>query len=287
MVVPRCRSLALLGLLAVSPALGAETPDLQLNLWVDVPLVISTSTFTAVSYFSGEPPWLGSTPRGQPQLGWDARWSGLAEIDGRGADLASDIVALYPSYIAPFALGLYGLLRPVEGDDPWRQKLGRAGTYVVVTMEAIAINEGITFIIKHAVRRPRPYAYGDEWLAEYDEALDKGEMLDCEGQLSFPSGHASGAAAWSFAVAHTLGITQDWPWYFEMLPYLGALGITTSTGVLRVRAHKHFPSDVIVGGVLGATIGIVVPELHRSDRVSPRVGLTKGGTTVVGLSAIW
>ncbi|MBT3219804.1 MAG: phosphatase PAP2 family protein [Proteobacteria bacterium] len=274
-------------LLPISQASGAEAQDLRLNPWVDIPVVVSSTTFTAVTYFAGEPPWIGPTPIGSPKLGVDARWAGRAKIDGRGPDLASDITALYPSFVAPFAIGLYGLLLPARGDDRWHRKLNRAATFAVVTLEAVTINEGVTHIIKHAIRRPRPYSYSDEWLAEYQEALDRGEHTDCEGQLSFPSGHTSGAGAWAFSVAHTLGITQDWPWYFEMLPYLGALGITTATGVLRIQAHKHFPTDVIVGGVLGATIGLIVPELHRSQRFTPRVTVTDGGTSVIGVASTW
>ena len=35
------------------------------------------------------------------------------------------------------------------------------------------------------------------------------------------------------------------------------------TGYLRFKAGKHFPTDIIVGYGVGATIGYLVPELHK------------------------
>ena len=70
------------------------------------------------------------------------------------------------------------------------------------------------------------------------------------------------------------------------MPYLAATGVTAWTGVLRVRAHKHFPSDVLVGGLAGAAVGILVPELHRSEKLSVVAG-TDQGVPTFGFSAVW
>jgi membrane-associated phospholipid phosphatase len=45
----------------------------------------------------------------------------------------------------------------------------------------------------------------------------------------------------------------------------GALGLTTLTAVGRVQAGKHFPSDVVAGAILGSSIGLLVPWIHRSE----------------------
>ena len=34
-------------------------------------------------------------------------------------------------------------------------------------------------------------------------------------------------------------------------------------GYLRVRAGKHFVTDVVVGYLIGAAVGLLVPSLHR------------------------
>jgi membrane-associated phospholipid phosphatase len=39
-------------------------------------------------------------------------------------------------------------------------------------------------------------------------------------------------------------------------------GAATGVGALRVAAGKHFPTDIIVGAVLGSAIGWLVPTLH-------------------------
>ena len=46
----------------------------------------------------------------------------------------------------------------------------------------------------------------------------------------------------------------------EIVALFGAAALT---GVLRVSAHKHFPTDVIAGAALGTAIGWAVPRLHR------------------------
>ena len=40
------------------------------------------------------------------------------------------------------------------------------------------------------------------------------------------------------------------------------------TAYLRVRAGKHFLTDVIAGYAVGATIGILVPHLHRNQSLN-------------------
>lgn len=42
--------------------------------------------------------------------------------------------------------------------------------------------------------------------------------------------------------------------------------------ILRVQSGQHFPTDVIVGYVTGATIGYIIPELHKAGR-SARISI--------------
>ena len=51
-------------------------------------------------------------------------------------------------------------------------------------------------------------------------------------------------------------------------------------GIIRVQEGRHFPSDVIVGYVVGAAIGYVVPVLHRAGPAK-RIGVE---STVIGES---
>ncbi len=286
MAAHRLAALLALSLCLTPSALAAEPPaDLVLRPWIDGPVTASTLAYTLVTFMDDETPWVEQATFPEPGLAIDRPWAGLPEISGEGPALLSDIVGLYPSFAMPLALGAMGAFQPEDGGAGPR--LARAGSWFVVGTQAVTINATLTHVVKHAVRRPRPYSYGEAWQAEHQAALDAGEPVDCEAQLSFYSGHTSAAGAWSFALAHSMSITHDWSWQVRAVPYLAATGITAWTGILRVRAHKHFPSDVLVGGLAGAAVGILVPELHRSDRLGLAAASSIDGTPTVGFSGVW
>jgi len=80
---------------------------------------------------------------------------------------------------------------------------------------------------------------------------------------SFPSGHAMGA----FSVAAVFAESyRDRKW----VPWL-SYGMATLISASRLALGRHFPGDVVVGAVLGASIGRGV--VARSDEEAPR---TKG-----------
>ena len=72
-------------------------------------------------------------------------------------------------------------------------------------------------------------------------------------------------------------------WGFE-------LTLAAATAGLRVRAGRHFISDVVVGAVVGSGLGIGIPLLHLRDRgaYSPRAeewAAMAGGLLAGGLLA--
>ena len=83
-----------------------------------------------------------------------------------------------------------------------------------------------------------------------------------QGGTSFPSEHS--AAAW--AVAGVIGHEYPGP-----LPKLLAYGLASAVSYSRIRGEQHFPSDVLVGSILGNLIAQQVysrhhdPELGGSD----------------------
>jgi hypothetical protein len=87
---------------------------------------------------------------------------------------------------------------------------------------------------------------------------------------SFPSGHAMGA----FSVAAVFAESyRDKKW----VPWL-SYGLATLVGASRLALGRHFPGDVVVGAVLGASIGRGV--VARSAEETPRA---RGGfVPVVG-----
>jgi membrane-associated phospholipid phosphatase len=85
---------------------------------------------------------------------------------------------------------------------------------------------------------------------------------------SFYSGHTSAA----FTVAVFTGMVYDAAHpgsSYSTAVWAGALGAATLMGVLRVAAGKHYPSDVVVGAVMGSLVGWLVPTLHKTNAESP------------------
>jgi membrane-associated phospholipid phosphatase len=131
---------------------------------------------------------------------------------------------------------------------------------VLPYLEAVALNQALTDILKSSVSRPRPYLYSDG--VKYPAA--RGVTKTGNAFLSFPSGHAS--ANWcivGFGVTdHVLSRPRaSWTEHAAVGFVGGALA--TYTGWLRVRAGQHFPSDVAAGALIGSACGAGVPLLHR------------------------
>jgi membrane-associated phospholipid phosphatase len=95
----------------------------------------------------------------------------------------------------------------------------------------------LNFAIKKLVKRPRP---------------DLGPHLPPLGgapsSLSFPSAHATS----SFAVATAMTRVDS-----VAFPFVLVLALTISVG--RPYLGMHYPSDVVVGAILGTILGLVVP----------------------------
>jgi len=126
--------------------------------------------------------------------------------------------------------------------------------YALLNVESALSAAALTTIVKRLARRTRPLAYNPE--------VPLALKMEQDARASFFSGHTSVTAALSFSTAK---IWQDhhrgsrW----SPLVWAGAVAVPVATGFLRMKAGKHFPSDVATGLVIGAFCGWVVPELHR------------------------
>jgi len=100
--------------------------------------------------------------------------------------------------------------------------------------------------MKYSLRRERPYQ-GD----------GSGSFFQ-SGGTSFPSEHA--AAAWSVAsvVAHE---------YPGPLTKFFAYGLASLVDISRVKAHQHFPSDVLVGSMIGNLIAQNIYSRHHDPEL--------------------
>lgn len=109
----------------------------------------------------------------------------------------------------------------------------REAWLVCAVLGPVAI--GLNYVVKLAVRRPRPVLEGLPPLG------------GAPSSLSFPSAHATS----SFAVATAM--TRVDP--------LGALALLLAGALALSRPYlgMHYPSDVLAGVVLGIALGLIVP----------------------------
>jgi membrane-associated phospholipid phosphatase len=137
----------------------------------------------------------------------------------------------------------------------------------LVMIETTGMATLTTHIIRYGVRRPRP--------TQYVGGNTDIDMAAQERHLSFPSGHATSAAAISTSFATTFWLRHpESPWRWVVAG--GSVVAAGVSGYGRVGAGRHFPSDVIAGQLIGTAFGILVPLAHRADvQVNVSGGETK------------
>lgn len=185
----------------------------------------------------------------------------ILAIDGsggnysQGAALTSDLLVA-SSFAAPLALLAF---------DDTRSD---AGTLGLIWLETAMINEALTGITKALVKRPRPYTY--------NQRAPEAVRTSRENTFSFFSGHTSHSAAMSFFTAKTLSDYVERSGV-RTIAWTSAFLLPAATGFFRYKAGKHFPSDVIVGYIVGATVGVVVPHIHKASRAEANNGTAISG----------
>lgn len=145
---------------------------------------------------------------------------------------------------------------PYLKNKSWNQII----TLGLIYAEGYYITSGITRLSKILVQRKRPYLYNNTSIPESEKIeLSKED----NSYFSFFSGHTSSAFySATFISKAYYDIYGPTNWFYIVT----ALSYTTSTSVayFRVRAGKHYPSDVITGALAGTLIGYLIPELHKT-----------------------
>jgi membrane-associated phospholipid phosphatase len=170
------------------------------------------------------------------------------------ARTAADIISFVP--IAYLALDIFDV-----GPRQWKTYL----TDLWVVAEALAWNGAIQDIVRRAVRRPRPFLYTP---GLYPDERDR-----AEASFSFYSGHTSFAFALAVSCSYTFTLRHPRSkWRWVVWPAL--MAVASIEPVLRVYSGDHFPTDVIVGAVVGSAVGLLFPAVHRRVLRSPPKVLT-------------
>jgi len=152
---------------------------------------------------------------------------------------------------------------------------------VLVANEAMVYAGTISQAAKIYFRRQRPFARfaGEsppvsERPLEAMAAADAGEKRALalaranqsdDDDLSFFSSHTSTTAAFAFAVSQIATRRR------VRTPLVFLLGIAAGlTGYLRIASDRHYLTDVLAGGLVGATVGTLVPRwLHPVRKQEP------------------
>lgn len=122
------------------------------------------------------------------------------------------------------------------------------------TLQTLLINTALTDLTKVLVKRKRPYVY--------NEFTDINRKLSKKARVSFFSGHTSTVTSMYFLTAK---LYAD---YYPNSKWKGvvwstAILVPATTGLLRVKAGKHYFTDVLTGFLVGATVGFLIPEIHK------------------------
>lgn len=133
-------------------------------------------------------------------------------------------------------------------------------TQLVMLSELMALQSGINLMVRSIRVWPRPFMWSPNGGEERKEGQASG---------SFYSGHAGGSFA--MAVFTATWFDHEFP-ESSWSPWIWGGGLTLATGIasLRVAAGKHYPSDVLVGALIGSGLARLILWTHESKDLQVR-----------------
>ncbi len=177
--------------------------------------------------------------------------------------------ASYIPFLGSFAVPLVMLLNKNEGRN--------ASHILVMYLESLSITSALFTMAAGTLDRPRPLVYGT--LASTDERRNK------NNQRSFYAGHTAATASATFFAAK---VFHDLNPDSKAKPYIwaAAAAVPALVGYMRYESGFHFLSDNLLGYILGAASGILIPEWHKSKghknlSFTPQIGKDYKGVAFV------
>lgn len=134
---------------------------------------------------------------------------------------------------------------------PKQQRLN----YGIIAAQNVWIAGNLVQVTKVISGRNRPYVQGTGWIPQEGK----------DNSYSFFSGHsaiASSMATTALVATYKNQNPSGFSWGKATALTAGALAITT--GVLRIAAGKHYPSDVLVGLAVGAGVSLLNMAIHEN-----------------------
>lgn len=167
------------------------------------------------------------------------RWS--AGYYSESAQTASDLLCYPTLVIAPGLLALNDKVR------------GRYGQVLGLYLQTMLASDALFTTSVGNIYRYRPYLYGSEGGNSRSGKI---------ATNSFFAGHTAHTATATFFAAKVL---HDFNPGYAGEPFVwgAAAVVPAAVAYYRIQAGKHFLSDNLVGYTVGATMGILVPQLHK------------------------
>ena len=121
-----------------------------------------------------------------------------------------------------------------------------------VAFQSLLLSQSLSNAFKLTCRN-RPYLYNQSVRIE--------EKRKADARMSFFSAHTSTVSSlcFSFAFAHNVYHPKS----NQTGIWIGAITIPAIEGFLRVKAGKHYPSDVITGYLIGLGSSFIMHYLHK------------------------
>jgi membrane-associated phospholipid phosphatase len=135
-----------------------------------------------------------------------------------------------------------------------RNNFGRIG---VMYIESLSITGALFTMAAGTFNRPRPLVYAGT-SAPTDERINK------NNQRSFYAGHTASTASATFFAAkvfHDLNPNSK----AKPFVWVVAAAVPAVVGYMRYKSGFHFLSDNLLGYVVGAASGILIPEWHKKS----------------------
>jgi membrane-associated phospholipid phosphatase len=158
-----------------------------------------------------------------------------------------------------------------------KNERNHTGQVLAMYLETMSITGALFTLSAGIIDRSRPLVYGTR--------ADINKRLDANSQRSFYAGHTAATAAAGFFAAK---VFADFNPHSKARPYIWALAGTLPaiTAYFRYEAGMHFLSDNVIGYVIGATTGFLVPQLHKTKMMKnvtfvPAVGQQYKGVCLI------
>lgn len=159
-----------------------------------------------------------------------------------------------------------------------KNERNNASYILVMYVESLSITSALFTMAAGTIHRPRPLVYGT--IAPTDQRINK------NNQRSFFAGHtASTASATFFAAKVFQDLNPDSK--AKTFVWIAAAAVPAVVGYMRYQSGFHFLSDNLLGYIVGAASGILIPEWHKSKAYKNISFIPQIGKNIKGFSLVY